>query len=319
VQKYREEKFMLELQMVLNRDPLTIKRKDGSERKFSKLTRAAAESESEEYTWDMIGGYEEEKKICQEIEQTIRNYVFMRRRMKKPIPRGIIFHGPPGTGKTTFAKIIACQAGVPFEYISRQDVASTYKDGTPQKLAEVYAKAKSYITKGLSTASVVIIDEADSILAKRDGREREHSNEISVVLTEMDGKGVDGLITIAATNRKDILDPAILRPGRFERDVYIGLPDQKTRVAIFRVILGEHAEYALKHNGEENFLGEIDYKRLAQETDGLAGAHIRSVVERAVRNQCLDFVIHNRQIHPLATDNILKSIEEVGEEKDPEE
>ena len=315
-QRYREDKFMLELQMALNRSPLVIKEKDGTERKFSKITRALAATEGDVYSWDRIGGYEEEKRVCQEIEHTIRNLQFMRRRMRNPISRGIIFYGPPGTGKTTFAKTIATQAGVPFEYISREDVADTFKDGTPQKLREIYARSKSYITKGVSSASVVILDEADSMLAKRDGREREHSNEVSVVLTEMDGNHVPGLITLAATNRKDILDPAVLRPGRFEMSVHIGLPDTGTREVIYRVVLKEHADYALQYNSEENFLGEIDYRSLAKATEGLAGAHIRGSVERAVRNQSLDFVMRSKQILPLTTEDILRALKEIRKEEE---
>jgi SpoVK/Ycf46/Vps4 family AAA+-type ATPase len=309
VQQHREDKFILELQMFLNKNPIVIKEKSGAERKFKGMVEAVSESDSKEYSWDMIGGYENEKRICQRLVETIRNYEAMQRRMEDAIPKGILFHGPPGTGKTTFAKIIAQEAGVPFEYISRKEMVSTFKDGTPEKLGEVYTRAKSYIRQGLAPAAIVFIDEADSLVAKRDGRDREHSNETTVFLTETDGNHVPGVITMAATNRADILDPAASR--RFEEKVHIGLPDLTAKKAIYRVVLDERAAYALKHNGEENFLGNIDYKKLAQASEGFAGAHIRIAVKKAVREQTLDIVVNGKETVPLATEDLLEAIKEV--------
>lgn len=307
-QKYSEEKFMLSLQMKLNKSPIIIKEPDGNERKFYKLTKESPSQDSKEYSWDMIGGYEQQKEMCREIEDCIRDFQFLRRRQEEPIPKGIILYGPPGTGKTMFAKTIACQAGVPFEYISRQDIASTFKDGSPQKIAEVFARAKSYITKGLAPASVLIIDEADALLCKRNGNEKEHSNEVSVILTEMDGRHVPGLVTIATTNKIGEIDEAAMRPGRFEKQIEIGLPDENTRAKIFEVVLNNAAKYARINNGEEEFLGEIDYQQLGNHTKGFAGDHIKRTIGRAIRTQSLDFRRRKKQITPLTTKEMFAAI-----------
>ena len=308
-QRYQEDKFMLGLQMRLSKTPLVIKEKNGTEKKFSNLKKEESTYDTKEYSWDMIGGYEREKEICKGYEDCIRHFAFMVKRQKNPIPRGIILYGPPGTGKTTIAKIIATEAGVPYEYLSRQDIASSFKDGSPLELAKVFAKAKSYITKGLAPASVLILDEIDSILAKRDSKEREHSNEVSVVLTEMDGKYVPGLIVIGATNNFGAIDPAFLRPGRFEMSLEIGLPNLDARADIFKVIAKEAADYAFKNNNGEKLLGKIDYVQLGEVTEGLAGDHIRRVVEKTIRNQSLDFSRNGTKIKPLTTNDFLETID----------
>jgi len=313
-QKYSEEKFMLGLQMKLTQNPIILKEANGIDRKFNKLTKDAPSTDNKEYSWDKLGGYEEQKEKCQEIENCIRNYEFLKRRQKQPIPKGIILHGPPGTGKTTFAKTIAYQAGVPFEYISRQDIASSFKDGSTQKIAETFTRVKSYITKGLAPAAILAIDEIDGLLCKRDGKEKENDKEVNVLLTEMDGKNVEGLVVIGMTNRIEAIDTAALRPGRFEKQIEIGLPDVSTRSKIFEVVFNEAADYArLNHNGEE-ILGNINYELLGKQTEGFSGDHIQIIPQIAVKTKSFEYLRTQKQPHPITTKDIQNAIKKLKSE-----
>ena len=218
-----------------------------------------------------VAGLEEEKEELEEIVDFLKNpqkYTGVGAR----IPKGVNLVGPPGTGKTLLAKAVAGEAGVPFFSISGSDFVEMFVGVGASRVRDLFEEAKK------NAPCIVFIDEIDAVARQRGtgmgGGHDEREQTLNQLLVEMDGFGVnEGIIVMAATNRVDILDPAILRPGRFDRKVAVGRPDVKGR----EEILGVHTK--------EKPLGEdVDLHRIAQTTAGFTGADLENLMNEAAIN-----------------------------------
>ena len=219
----------------------------------------------------MVAGLKEEKEELEEIVDFLRSpgkYTKLGAR----IPKGVLLEGPPGTGKTLLAKAVAGEAGVPFFSISGSDFVEMFVGVGASRVRDLFADAKR------NSPCIVFIDEIDAVARRRGtgmgGGHDEREQTLNQLLVEMDGFGVnEGIIVMAATNRVDILDPAILRPGRFDRKVAVGRPDVRGREEILKV----HARNkALSEN--------VDLERVAQTTAGFSGADLDTLMNEAAIN-----------------------------------
>ena len=222
-----------------------------------------------------VAGLQEEKEELEEIVDFLKNpqkYTGVGAR----IPKGVILVGPPGTGKTLLAKAVAGEAGVPFFSISGSDFVEMFVGVGASRVRDLFEDAKK------NAPCIVFIDEIDAVARQRGtgmgGGHAEREQTLNQLLVEMDGFGVnEGIIVMAATNRVDILDPAILRPGRFDRKVAVGRPDVKGR----EEILGVHTK--------DKPLGEdVDLHRIAQTTSGFTGADLENLMNEAAINAAKD-------------------------------
>ena len=215
-----------------------------------------------------VAGLEEEKGELEEIVDFLKNpgrYT----RVGARIPKGVLLVGPPGTGKTLIAKAVAGEAGVPFFRISGSDFVEMFVGVGASRVRDLFTNAKK------NAPCIVFIDEIDAVARRRGtgmgGGHDEREQTLNQLLVEMDGFGVnEGIIVMAATNRVDILDPAILRPGRFDRKIGVARPDVKGREAILRV----HAKN--KPMGED-----VDLHQIAQTTAGFTGADLENLLNEA--------------------------------------
>ena len=215
-----------------------------------------------------VAGLEEEKEDLEEIVDFLKNpkkYTDVGAR----IPKGVILVGPPGTGKTLLAKAVAGEAGVPFFSISGSDFVEMFVGVGASRVRDLFEDAKK------NAPCIVFIDEIDAVARRRGtgmgGGHDEREQTLNQLLVEMDGFGVnEGIIGMAATNRVDILDPAILRPGRFDRKVGVGKPDIRGREEILQV-----------HAAEKPLGDDVDLKRVAQTTAGFTGADLENLLNEA--------------------------------------
>lgn len=218
--------------------------------------------------FDDVAGLTEEKGELAEIVDFLKDpekYNAMGAR----IPKGVILVGPPGTGKTMMAKAIAGEAGVPFFSISGSDFVEMYVGVGASRVRDLFADAKHH------APCIVFIDEIDAVARRRGsglgGGHDEREQTLNQLLVEMDGFGInEGIIVMAATNRKDILDPAILRPGRFDRNVLVGRPDVGGREEILKV-----------HAKNKPLAEDVDLKQIAQTTAGFTGADLENLLNEA--------------------------------------
>lgn len=215
-----------------------------------------------------VAGAEEEKEELQEIVEFLKSpKKFITLGAK--IPKGVLLVGPPGTGKTLFAKAVAGEANVPFFSISGSDFVEMFVGVGASRVRDLFGQAKK------NMPCIVFIDEIDAVGRQRGaglgGGNDEREQTLNQLLVEMDGFGTnDGIIIMAATNRADILDPALLRPGRFDRQIYVQIPDVKGREAIFKV-----------HARNKPISKEVDFKNLARLTSGFSGADIANLLNEA--------------------------------------
>jgi cell division protease FtsH len=215
-----------------------------------------------------VAGLEEEKEELEEVVDFLRDpqkYTSVGAR----IPKGLLLVGPPGTGKTLLAKAVAGEAGVPFFSISGSDFVEMFVGVGASRVRDLFEDAKK------NSPCIVFIDEIDAVARRRGtgmgGGHDEREQTLNQLLVEMDGFGVnEGIIVMAATNRVDILDPAILRPGRFDRKVAVGRPDVKGREEILRV-----------HCKEKPLGDDVDLHRVAQTTSGFTGADLENLMNEA--------------------------------------
>ena len=215
-----------------------------------------------------VAGAEEEKEEVKEVVEFLKNPQKFTAVGAK-IPRGILMVGPPGTGKTLLARAIAGEANVPFFSVSGSDFVEMYVGVGASRVRDLFEKAKQH------QPCIVFIDEIDAVGRQRGaglgGGNDEREQTLNQLLVLMDGfKTNDGIIVMAATNRADVLDPALLRPGRFDRQVYVQLPDVRGREAIFKV-----------HARNKPVNAEVDFKKLARMTSGFSGAEIANVLNEA--------------------------------------
>ena len=219
-------------------------------------------------TFADVAGLKEEKEELEEIVDFLkapRKYTQLGAR----IPKGVLLEGPPGTGKTLLAKAVAGEAGVPFFSISGSDFVEMFVGVGASRVRDLFQDAKK------NAPCIVFIDEIDAVARRRGsglgGDHDEREQTLNQLLVEMDGFGVnEGIIVMAATNRKDILDPAILRPGRFDRDVIVGRPDVGGREEILKV-----------HARNKPLGDDVDLKQIAQTTAGFSGADLENLLNEA--------------------------------------
>ncbi len=222
-------------------------------------------------TFEQVAGLREEKEELEEIVDFLREpgkYTKVGAR----IPKGVLLEGPPGTGKTLLAKAVAGEAGVPFFSISGSDFVEMFVGVGASRVRDLFEEAKK------NSPCIVFIDEIDAVARRRGtgmgGGHDEREQTLNQLLVEMDGFGVnEGIIVMAATNRVDILDPAILRPGRFDRKVAVGTPDVSGREDILKV-----------HSKNKPLAEDVDLKQVAQTTAGFTGADLENLMNEAAIN-----------------------------------
>ncbi len=219
-------------------------------------------------TFKDVAGVEEAKEELQEVVEFLKNPQKFTR-LGARIPKGVLLIGPPGTGKTLLAKAIAGEAGVPFFSISGSDFVEMFVGVGAARVRDLFNQAKSH------APCIIFIDEIDAVGRQRGaglgGGHDEREQTLNQLLVEMDGfDSAEGIVVIAATNRPDILDPALLRPGRFDRQVIVPPPDLNGREAILRL-------YAKKFKVAPN----IDFKALAKATPGFTGANLENMLNEA--------------------------------------
>lgn len=240
----------------------------GGAMKFGKARTRLGQDEKKKVTFNDVAGAEEEKEELQEIVGFLRNPASFTQ-MGARIPKGVLLVGPPGTGKTLIAKAVAGEAGVQFLSISGSDFVELYVGVGASRVRDLFEQAKKI------APAIIFIDEIDAVGRQRGsglgGGHDEREQTLNQLLVEMDGFGNnDGVIVMAATNRSDILDSALLRPGRFDRTVYVGLPDKRGREAILKV----HAKG--KPLGDD-----VDLNSIARGTPGFSGADIENLLNEA--------------------------------------
>lgn len=219
-------------------------------------------------TFADVAGLKEEKEELEEIVDFLKSpkkYIQVGAR----IPKGVLLEGPPGTGKTLLAKAVAGEAGVPFFSISGSDFVEMFVGVGASRVRDLFQDAKK------NSPCIIFIDEIDAVARRRGsglgGGHDEREQTLNQLLVEMDGFGVnEGIIVMAATNRKDILDPAILRPGRFDRNVIVGRPDVGGREEILKV-----------HAKNKPLGDDVDLKQIAQTTAGFTGADLENLLNEA--------------------------------------
>lgn len=235
---------------------------------FGKSRAKIMPPDAKRVTFDDVAGADEEKQELEEIVDFLKQpsrYTEMGAR----IPKGVLLVGPPGTGKTLLAKAIAGEAGVPFYSISGSDFVEMFVGVGASRVRDLFEQAKK------SAPSLVFIDEIDAVGRQRGaglgGGHDEREQTLNQLLVEMDGFGAnEGIIMIAATNRPDILDPALLRPGRFDRQIVVGAPDVKGREEILKV-----------HTKKKPLSEEVELKVLAKRTPGFSGADLENLANEA--------------------------------------
>ncbi len=235
---------------------------------FSKANARTLDSNNEPITFNDVAGLVEEKEELQEVVEFMRAPKRFSE-MGARIPKGVLLVGPPGTGKTLMAKAVAGEAKVPFFSISGSDFVEMFVGVGASRVRDLFNTAKR------SSPAVIFIDEIDAVGRQRGaglgGGHDEREQTLNQLLVEMDGFAPnEGIIVIAATNRPDILDPALLRPGRFDRRITVGYPDVKGREDILRV-----------HARNKKFAPEIDLKTLARRTPYFTGADLENVLNEA--------------------------------------
>ena len=230
--------------------------------------RMSSPDDNKKVTFDKVAGLQEEKEDLVEVVDFLKSpqkYTKVGAR----IPKGVLLVGPPGTGKTLLAKAVAGEAGVPFFSISGSDFVEMFVGVGASRVRDLFEEAKK------NAPCIVFIDEIDAVARRRGtgmgGGHDEREQTLNQLLVEMDGFGVnEGIIVMAATNRVDILDPAILRPGRFDRKVAVGRPDVKGREEILKV-----------HSKEKPLSEDVDLRRVAQTTAGFTGADLENLMNEA--------------------------------------
>lgn len=235
---------------------------------FGKARVKRGDDEKNKITFDMVAGADEEKEELQEIVEFLKNPADFNK-LGARIPKGVLLVGPPGTGKTLLAKAVAGEADAPFFSISGSDFVEMYVGVGASRVRDLFNEAKKH------SPSIIFIDEIDAVGRHRGagmgGGHDEREQTLNQLLVEMDGFGVNsGVIVIAATNRPDILDPALLRPGRFDRQVTVGYPDIKGREEILKV-----------HAKNKPLAPDVNLRIIAAETVGFTGADLENLLNEA--------------------------------------
>lgn len=254
-------------------------------------SRAKLEKESNTKFTDVAGADEEKEELTELVDFLKNPKKFVN--MGAKIPRGVLLVGPPGTGKTLLARAVAGEANVPFYSISGSEFVEMFVGVGAGRVRDMFKKAKQ------TAPCIIFIDEIDAVGRQRGtgvgGGHDEREQTLNQLLVEMDGfSGNEGIIILAATNRADVLDPALLRPGRFDRQIQVANPDKKARAEILRV-----------HARNKKFAPDVNFENVAQRTPGFSGAELSNVLNEAA-------LLAVRQGHQLITlDDVDEAIDRV--------
>jgi transitional endoplasmic reticulum ATPase len=224
--------------------------------------------ETPDVEWSDIGGLDEVKRELQEAVEWPLRYPDLYTQLDHSMPKGILMHGPSGTGKTMLAKAVATESEANFISVKGPELLSKWVGESERGIREIFRRARQ------AAPCVIFFDEIDSIAPVRGlgGDSMVTERVVSQLLTELDGiNSLNGVVTIAATNRSDMIDPALLRPGRFDRIVYVPLPDKTTRKKIIEI-----------HSSYKPISKDIDFEKISELTEGFSGADVSSVVNTAV-------------------------------------
>ena len=253
---------------VLNR--ITVKREDffSALREMQPSALREVLVEKPDVHWNDIGGLEDVKRELQEAVEWPLKYTDVFDYMDTALPKGVLLYGPPGTGKTMMAKAVATESEANFINVKGPEFLSKWVGESEKAVRETFRKARQ------AAPCVIFMDEIDSIAPTRGGEGDSHVTErvISQLLTEIDGmQSLNNVIVIAATNRPDILDPALLRPGRFDRIVKVGMPDLEARKQILHI-----------HTDRKPLADDVNLDKLAEKTEGFTGADLAALTNEAV-------------------------------------
>ena len=246
----------------------TVNNEENRAISFGRARVKRGDDEKNKVTFDQVAGADEEKEELQEIVEFLKNPEEFNK-LGARIPKGVLLVGPPGTGKTLLAKAVAGEADAPFLSISGSDFVEMYVGVGASRVRDLFNEAKKH------SPAIIFIDEIDAVGRHRGagmgGGHDEREQTLNQLLVEMDGFGVNsGVIVIAATNRPDILDPALLRPGRFDRQVTVGYPDVKGREEILKV-----------HAKNKPLAPDVNLRAIAAETVGFTGADLENLLNEA--------------------------------------
>lgn len=268
--------------------------------------------ETPDVTWDDIGGLEDVKQELKEAIEWPLQYSDLFQHMGAEVPKGILLSGPPGTGKTLLAKAVAKESEANFISVKGPEFFSKWVGESEKAVRETFRKARQ------AAPTIIFFDEIDALAPTRGSSSDSHTSErvISQMLTELDGlESLHDVVVIAATNRPDIIDPALLRPGRFDRRIELKQPDLDSRVKIFEV-----------HVRKKPLSDDVDIGKLARETEGMSGADIASMCNEAVLLAIREFIaetggmdeegIKETTVKQKHFTEALKKVEQKIEEKD---
>ena len=244
----------------------------GKQMNFGKAKIKNMNDEKRKTTFADVAGADEEKEELQEIVEFLKNPKKYNE-LGARIPKGVLLVGPPGTGKTLLARAVAGEAGVPFFSISGSDFVEMFVGVGASRVRDLFEQAKK------NSPCIIFIDEIDAVGRQRGaglgGGHDEREQTLNQLLVEMDGFGAnEGVIMIAATNRPDILDPALMRPGRFDRQVIVGYPDIKGREAILKV-----------HAKGKPIAPDVELGTIAKSTAGFTGADLENLLNEAAYSE----------------------------------
>ena len=273
--------------------------------------------ENPDVKWEDVGGLEEVKRELQEAVEWPMKYPGLYDKLGHSMPRGILLHGPSGTGKTLLAKAVATQSEANFVSVRGPELLSKWVGESERGIREIFKRARQ------SAPCVIFFDEIDSIAPIRGagGETAVTERVVSQLLTELDGmENMHGVIVLAATNRADMIDPALLRPGRFDKIIQIPLPDKESRKSILKI----NAE-KIPTISDESDPNHIDFEKLSELTDGLSGADTAAIANTAVSLVIHEFLDKNPDVKDIEKKDVdakvtMKHFEEavkkVREQKD---
>ena len=255
------------------------------------------EIEKPSVTFEDIGGQDEAKREIEGLAYALSHPDMYKKWGTKP-PKGILLYGPPGTGKTLMAKALASQADARFFHVKASDIGSKWYGESEQLVQQIFDAASS------NGKTIIYFDEIDSISPNREGQHEATQRVIGTLLQNIDGMDAnDNVLIVASTNRMQHVDPAMLRPGRLDRLVEVGLPEKEGREQIFKVHMGKASQIA-----DRELFSDVDLERIAAQTDELSGADIAEIIRRTLEEKVR---LEGRGTEPslVSTQDILKELE----------